>query len=56
MVIPESKSSGQRSTINHYLQAYQKNDQHGMHTIEAQNPELFSNLNFEIIKTAIELP
>ncbi|MBK8505864.1 MAG: hypothetical protein IPL46_28940 [Saprospiraceae bacterium] len=56
IAIPHSNGLGQRSTITHYLEAYQNDDQGQMRTIETQNPELFSNLTFEIIKAAIELP
>jgi hypothetical protein len=52
----EIPGSERRGLINSYLKAYQANDRSKMQEIEISNPELFSNLTFQIIKAAIELP
>ncbi len=52
----EIPGSERRGVVNRYLKAYQVNDRSKMQELEINNPELFSNLTFQIIKAAIELP
>ncbi|MCB0688845.1 MAG: DUF5107 domain-containing protein, partial [Saprospiraceae bacterium] len=53
--IANSAQKGRRGLIQDYLDAYQKNDFSTLKNLEMKNPELFSNLDFEIVKQALEL-
>lgn len=51
-----TNSSGRRGAIADYLKAYMDKDENTMRTLEREHPGLFSDLNFEIIRKALELP
>lgn len=56
IMLHDGTRPGRRGQILSYLKAFNEGNTQQMQDIEKGNPELFSNLTFQIIKSAIDLP